>query len=220
MEPATAAMLASAASSAAKSSDTDSDGGVVSKVGEVIASPITGAVKLGAAVIPGKLEREQKKEYKAIRARVAAGKGGMSATELAKHRGVAESSTARAKANLASQMSRGASSAGGVGGQAFEQMRQSSRALEGKELQEKSDIRKQDLDQAVKLREYANKLRNQMMAQKAEALGMGIEAYQEMEPALTAAGETIRADKGATTAGVTPKAQSVADASQAGQIPR
>lgn len=188
MEPATAAMLASAASSAAKSSDTDSG------VGEVIASPITGAVKMGVALIPGKYEKEQKKEYEAIRARVAAGKGGMTASELAKRRGAAEASTGRAKANLAAQMSRGAAAGGGAGGQAFEQMRQSSRELEGKELQEKSDIRKQDLDQAVKLREYANKLRNQMMAQKAEALGMGIEAYQEMEPALTAAGETVRGD--------------------------
>ena len=192
MEPTTAVALASAA----KSSDTDSGGGVdMAKVGESMASiPLTSAVKMGVALVPGKYEREQKKQYEAIRARVAAGKGGMSATELAKHRGVAESSTARAKANLASQMSRGASSAGGVGGQAFEQMRQSAREIEGKELQEKSDIRTKDLDYMERMTRLANEMRNQMMAQKAEALGMGIEAYQEAEPALTAAGETVRGD--------------------------
>ena len=145
-----------------------------------VAGAVPGAVQTATALIPGELEKEQKKEYEGIRALVAKGKGGLEDWRKKREEGEIAARGAKARAAMAAKFGRGSAVMGGAGGVPFQQLQEFAKTTFGREAQERSKLREADLAMAVKLREYANNLRNQIMARKREDAALATEGVGKM----------------------------------------
>jgi len=146
------------------------------------------AIKL----IPGPLEKQMMQEYESIRALTAGGGGGLTTSQEDALRGAAEARTARTKRGLWQQLNRGKDVLGGEGGQKWEAYRTLGREAEGEEAQEKSRIRESSLNLAVKFREFASRLRAQLMAKKAADAEGAIAAWNRVQGVPTGSPEADR----------------------------
>jgi len=152
--------------------------------------------KLGVAVIPGKYERRRTQALDDITAQVAEGGSGKIGED--EDLAATEAAEARAKQNLAIQLSRGTPTGAGPSGQAQEEYRKGARGLWGKSLAERSKIRREGLEAAQGLRWMATRLRGEEIADRenrAEEAFAAVEELQSKSPAAYAAGKEIKGIK-------------------------
>ena len=145
-----------------------------------VSGAVPGAIQTATALIPGKYEKQQEKEYEGIQAQVAGGKGGLKDWRKKREEGAIAARGAKARAAMAAKFGRGSAVMGGAGGVPFQQLQEFAKTTFGREAQERSKLREADLAMAVKLREYANNLRNQIMARKREDAALATEGVGKM----------------------------------------
>jgi len=152
--------------------------------------------KLGAAVFPGKYERQRTQALDDITAQVAEGGSGKIGED--EDLAATEAAEARAKQNLGIQMSRGVAAGAGPSGQAQEEYRKGARGLWGKSLAERSKIRREGLEAAQGLRWMASRLRGEEIearGKRAEEAFAAVEELQSKAPAAYATGKEIKGIK-------------------------
>ena len=165
---------------------------------DIAAKQITAPISIGEALIEGKYEKEQTQRLEDIKRRTAGGRGGMGRTEFGLRSGDIETRALKAKTNLRNQLNRGAATGSGTGGQSFEQARLGTRDISGAAMGEQSDLRKQDLDQAMRERIRYDALLAAKVKQKAEKFGQAmtaVEAMQGATPESYEAGQSVRMSK-------------------------